>query len=219
MTADDSRGLSRRDLAKAALAIGGTSALAACQEAERAPSEGETDQPEYPRGVEDPAELPDRQHAWDDYLVHGVHGTVTQSQHQLLLGLSYEGSVPPTDAERETVEAALAGVERAYERSAAGLLLTVSYSPYYFQRFDEDLPESVDLPEPRALADFEDPDPDDVDAIVHLASDHGEVVMGAEEALKGEVDELNGVSQPEASLTDVFTLGETGVESVRTYTK
>ncbi|MFC6726617.1 hypothetical protein ACFQE1_20055, partial [Halobium palmae] len=103
MTPDDSRGLSRRSMVKAALAIGGSSALSACQAAERSPDEGTPDPPEYPRGVEDRSELPAAQHAWDDYLVNSVHGTVTQSQHQLLLGLSYEGSAPPTEAERERV--------------------------------------------------------------------------------------------------------------------
>ncbi|MBP1985650.1 DUF7405 family protein [Halolamina salifodinae] len=196
----DSYGIDRREFVKAAVAIGGASALSACLD--RGP------EIDVPRGPEDPASaFPERQHAWNAALPTDDAGNNHHPRHRVLLPLSY-GDGMPTDAERETVEAALAGLERAYERSAAGLLLTVSYSPYYFDRFDESLPESVDLPEPRALADFEDPDADDIDAIVHLASDHGEVVMGAEEALKGEVDELNGVSQPDASLTDVFTLGE-----------
>jgi hypothetical protein len=44
------------------------------------------------------------------------------------------------------------------------------------------------------LAPFEDPDLDTADIAVHLASDYGSVVLGAEESLRGERDELNGIS-------------------------
>jgi len=196
----DSHGIDRREFVKSAVAIGGAAALSACLN--RGP------EIDVPRGPEQPdAAFPERQHAWNEFLPTTDEGNNHHPRHRVLLPLDY-GDGTPTDAEREAVEAALAGVERAYERSAAGLLLTVSYSPYYFDRFDADLTESVDLPEPRALSSFEDPNPDDPDAIVHLASDHGEVVMGAEEALKGEVDELNGVSQPDAALTDAFSIRE-----------
>ncbi|GAB7095603.1 Tat pathway signal protein [Halolamina litorea] len=197
----DSHGIDRRAFVKAAVAIGGASALSACLD--RGP------ELDVARGPEDPASaFPERQHAWNAALPTDDAGNNHHPRHRILLALDYDGDGTPTDAEREAVEAALTGVERAYERSADGLLLTISYSPYYFARFDADLPGSVDLPEPRALSDFEDPDADDVDAIVHLASDHGEVVMGAEEALKGEVEELNGVSQPESALTDALSVRE-----------
>ncbi len=196
----DSHGIDRREFVKSAVAIGGAAALSACLN--RGP------EIDVPRGPEEPdAAFPARQHAWNEFLPTTDEGNNHHPRHRVLLPLDY-GEGTPTDAEREAVETALAGVERAYERSAAGLLLTVSYSPYYFDRFDADLPESVDLPEPRALASFENPNPDDPDAIVHLASDYGEVVMGAEEALKGEIDELNGVSQPDAALTDAFSIRE-----------
>ncbi|MFW5939060.1 MAG: DUF7405 family protein [Halolamina sp.] len=196
----DSHGIDRRAFVKSAVAIGGAAALSACLN--RGPDL------DVPTGPDDPAAaFPERQHAWNEFLPSDDAGNNHHPRHRVLLALDY-GDGTPTDDERETVEAALAGVERAYERSAAGLLLTISYSPYYFARFDDDLPERVDLPEPEALASFENPDADDIDALVHLASDHGEVVMGAEEALKGEVDELNGVSQPDAALTDVLSVRE-----------
>ena len=196
----DSHGIDRREFVKAAVAIGGASALSACLD--RGSSV------DVPRGPETPdATFPERQHAWNAFLPTDDAGNNHHPRHRVLLALDYEGETP-TDEERATVEEALQGIERAYERSADGLLLTVSYSPYYFQRFDEPLPESVDLPEPGALASFEDPDPDDVDAVIHLASDHAEVVLGAEEALKGEVEELNGVSQPGSALTSVFSVRE-----------
>lgn len=194
----DSPGIDRRAFVKSAVAIGGAAALSACLN-----RGGELD---VPRGPEDPlSAFPERQHAWNAALPTDDAGNNHHPRHRVLLPLDY-GDGTPTTAERETVEESLAGVERAYERSASGLLLTISYSPYYFQRFEEPLPESVDLPEPRALSSFEDPDADDPDAMLHLASDHGEVVMGAEEALKGELSTLNGVEQPETSLTDVFSV-------------
>ncbi|NHX35559.1 MULTISPECIES: DUF7405 family protein [Halolamina] len=196
----DPNGIDRRAFVKSAVAIGGAAALSACL--------NRGADVDVPRGPETPsAEFPERQHAWNAALPTTDAGNNHHPRHRVLLALDY-GDGTPADDERETVEAALAGVERAYERSAAGLLLTVSYSPSYFDRFDDDLPGSVDLPEPRALSAFEDPDADDADAIVHLASDHGEVVMGAEEALKGDLDELNGVAQPDAALTDVFSVRE-----------
>jgi hypothetical protein len=202
---DISRGLSRRDFAKAAVAIGGASALSACLGRE---------QPDLPRGPEDLSSLPERQHAWNRYLPRDDHGNVVAPRHRVVLLLDYAGDGTPTEAERETVERALRSLERAYPRSheadgerATGLLVTVSYSPFYFDRFDAGLPDAVDLPEPEALAPFEDPEPDDPDAVVHLASDFGSVVLGAEEALRGNQDALNGVDVA-ASLAGVFDVRE-----------
>ena len=196
----DSHGIDRREFVKSAVAIGGAAALSACLD--RGP------EIDVPRGPDEPdAEFPERQHAWNAALPTTDEGNNHHPRHRVLLPLDY-GDGTPTEDEREAVETALTGVERAYERSAAGLLLTVGYSPYYFDRFDADLPGSVDLPEPRALSSFESPNADDPDAMLHLASDHGEVVMGAEEALRGEVDELNGVPQPDAALTDAFSIRE-----------
>ncbi|MHB9287149.1 Tat pathway signal protein [Halobacteriales archaeon Cl-PHB] len=178
------RGLSRRAFVKAAVAIGGASALAACQERESV---------DLPTGPDDLSALPASQHAWNESLRTDDHGNVLPPRHHVLVVLNYAGDGTPTDADRETVEDALRSLERAYPRSNEGLLFTVGYSPAYFDRFDESLPEGVDLPEPRALAPFEDPEPDTPDAVVHLASDYGQVVLGAEEALLGETESLNGV--------------------------
>ncbi|WP_411715425.1 Tat pathway signal protein [Natronomonas sp.] len=124
----------------------------------------------------------------------------------MLLYLNYRRGGQPNEDDRDQVETALRGIEHAYERSGVGLLLTVSYSPAYFDRFDESLSEGVDLPDPEALAPFEDPEFDTPDAVVHLASNTAQVVLGAEEALKGNKSTLNGVDQPDVALTDVFSL-------------
>jgi hypothetical protein len=85
------------------------------------------------------------------------------------------------------------------------LLHSIAYSPSYFERFDQPLPENAELPQPRALSPFESPTFDTQDAVVHLASDRADVVLEAEQALRGEQDQANGVSV-DARLTDVATI-------------
>jgi hypothetical protein len=176
------RGVSRREFVKAAVAIGGGAALSACLGREEV---------DLPQGPDDPSTLPERQHAWDDALPRDDAGNVVPPRHRVLRLLDYAGDETPTAAERETVETALRSLERAYPREAEGLFVTVSYSPAYFDRFDADLP--LDLPEPEAMAPFEDPALDRPDAVVHLASNYGSVALGAEQALLGEQSTLNGV--------------------------
>jgi hypothetical protein len=178
------RGIPRRAFVKSAVAIGGAAALSACLDREGV---------DLPQGPEDPSSLPERQHAWNEYLSRDDHGNAVAPRHHAVLLLEYAGEGTPAAAERGTLEDAFRSLERAYPRSNEGLLFTVGYSPRYFSRFDASLPASVDLPEPEALAPFEDPEPDRPDAVVHLASDYGQVVLGAEEALLGEREDLNGV--------------------------
>jgi hypothetical protein len=188
------RGLSRRAFTKAAVAIGGASALSACLD------RGGVD---VPQGPSELSELPSGQHAWDKHLAIDEAGNTLGPRHRVLLYLDYPGDGPPTDADRTTLERTLEGLDRAYERSNEGLAYTISYSPAYFERFEASLPDSVDLPEPKALSPFEEPAFDSPDAVIHLASDHGQVVLAAEEALFGEKSKLNGVEM-EASLAEVF---------------
>jgi hypothetical protein len=191
------RGISRRSFVKSAVAIGGASALAACTNRE---------QVDVPTGPEDLSTLPERQHAWNDALDRDDHGNVVAPRHRVVLLVEYAGEGTPTAGEREQVETALRSLERAYVRGNEGLLVTVSYSPRYFSRFDAS-PAGVDLPDPEPLAPFEDPDPDRPDAVVHLASDYGQVVLGAEQALRGERDSLNGVDVA-ASFDGVFEIAD-----------
>ena len=191
--------LSRREFARAAVATGGAAALSACLDVFG-------DEP-IPKGVEDPSTLPERQHAWNDRVRHDDHGNEMLPKHQLLLYLTLDADGPPTDEERSTVEAALTTLDRAYERSHAGLLYSVGYSPAYFDRFDESLPPEIDLPAPRRLSSFETPTFDTQDAQVHLASDRADAVLAAEAALTGERSSLNGV-EVESALTDVLSVDD-----------
>ena len=191
---------SRRDVLKAAVAAGGVSALSACLEAT------EDDDP-VPTGPDDLSALTERQHAWDDRVRTDDHGNTLLPRHQVLLYLTLPGSGPPDDSDRESVEAVLRTLERAYERSHDGLLFSVAYSPRYFDRYDASLPASIDLPEPRRLSPFESPTFDRQDAMVHLASDRAEVVLAAEAALTGAEATVNGVSM-ERTLTDTLEVAD-----------
>jgi hypothetical protein len=190
-------GISRRAFVKSAVAIGGTAAFSACLGRES--EDGE--RPDLPTG--DPASVPDRQHAWNDALATDDHGNHVPPRHRVYAMFDYDGDPA---ADRAGVREALRSLERAYAWQPEGLLFTVGYSPTYFDLFDDALPDSVDLPAPKALAPFEDPESDTADLVVHLASNYGSVVLGAEEALRGEVDELNGVSV--TGLPEAFSRAE-----------
>ncbi|WP_436908744.1 DUF7405 family protein [Halosimplex marinum] len=192
------RGVSRREFVKAAVAIGGAAALSTCLGREN---------PDLPQGPDDLSGLSRRQHAWNAALRTDDHGNHVPPKHHLLLYLDYAGDGTPTDADRGSVQTALRSLERAYPRSTedgeVGLLFTIGYAPAYFDRFEGSLPESVDLPAPEPLAPFENPVPDEPDAVVHLASDYGSVLLAGEEGLLGERDEVNGYGM-EATFDGVF---------------
>ena len=190
---------SRRSFLVTAVAIGGSIGLSACLGSESAP--------DIPQGTADPASAPERQHAWNDVLRTDDHGNHVPPRHRVLLLLDLQQGGPPDEAAGETVETALRSLERAYERSPAGLLFTIGYSPAYFDRFEVGMPAGIDLPDPRALAPFEDPALDRPDAVLHLASDHAEAVLGAEEALRGNEATANGVTM-DAHLGEVFDVVE-----------
>jgi hypothetical protein len=196
---DDS--LSRREFAKAAVALGGATGLSACLD--RLGTDPGTATAAVPRG--DPDTRPDRQHAWGEYVRRDEHGNALLPGHQVLLYLTLDRDGPPANGDRETVETALATLDRAYAWDHDALLYSVAYSPSYFDRFAADLSASVDLPAPRALSDFEDPTFDTQDVLVHLASDRPDVLLEAEQALVGDVSTANGVSV-DAALTDVATV-------------
>lgn len=183
----------RREFMKAVVAVGGASALAACV--------GRSGGTEIPNGVEDPSTLPTGQHHWDEHLSTDDQGNTENARHHVLRYLHYPRD-EPTKGDRLTIESALQSIEQAYEWSNEGVLFTLGYSPRYFDRFDIK-PVGVDLPEPRPLADFEDPELDRDDAVLHLASDNAEALVEAEEALFGDRSTANEVAI-EAKLSGVF---------------
>jgi hypothetical protein len=195
-------GHSRRSFFKAAVAVGGATALSACLD--RLGGGGVPDEP-VPRGTRS-GSLPTRQHAWNDACRTDEYGNVLLPRHQLFLYVTLPGEGPPDEPARRTVEAALGTLDAAYERSHAGLLYSVAYSPRYFTRYERPL-SGVDLPEPRRLSDFETPTFDRQDALVHLASDRPDALLEAEQALVGERETANGVTV-EAALTDVLSVDD-----------
>jgi len=222
MSPDNERGIGRREFVATAVAIGGTSALSACQERERelvgTESDGVDGSSATPTGTDsefdlsvpsgNPDALSKRQHAWNYAVVHDAHGNTVIPQQQLVLGLSYEGSSPPTEAEREQVEGALRTLETAFQWGTGGnpsasftqgLLFMLGYSATYFERTGG-VPEQL-IPAEDVLREVgEDPEKaDDFDAILLMNSDIGSVVMAAEAALFGEIETINGVE-----VTDSF---------------
>lgn len=194
----DHEGLSRREFVVGAIATGGVSGLQLLHE---------TTVTAAPAGTERPTALPNRQHAWNASLSQDTHGNYVLPRHHVLLSLEYLGDVPTAD-ERETVESALRSLERAYEWSNEGLLFTIGYSPYYFDRFEWlYMPSYVDLPEPESLSPFDDPDFDRDDALVHLASDNPRALLAAEEALRGRRTDVNG-EEMAADFAGVFRVAD-----------
>lgn len=190
--------LSRREFAKGAVAIGGVKGLGLLDGVEFAA---------VPSGTDAPETLPERQHAWNASLSTDEHGNDVLPRHHALLYLEYKGD-RPTQSERETVETALRSCERAYEWSNRGLLFTIGYSPFYFDRFEwRYMPPNVDLPEPTTLSSSETPEFDRHDALLHLASDNPQVLLAAEEALRGRRASVNGVDV-QADLSGVFEVAD-----------
>lgn len=197
------------------MAIGGSGALSACV--------GRGGLPDVPQGAATGSEPPERQHAWDEFLPRDEHGNTVVPYHQVILFFEYAGHGTPDPDERAAVERALTTVERAFEwgnggsnpyqpegSTTDGVFAMLGYSPRYFERFDESLPDSVDLPRPETTLDALGEDPskaDEADAVLLLSSDYGQLLLAAEAALFGRLDELNGVAV-EGSLDGAFDVVE-----------
>lgn len=201
---DVSNGIPRREFVKSAVAIGGTSALSACL-ARETPNAG-PDSTQFPSGTDDPLQLPSRQFDWNHSLVHDQHGNTVLPQQQVVLLLEYVGDGLPNADEAERIENALRTLDVAYQHGTGGdpeavvndgLLYVIGYSRSYFDRFDEGLPSGIELPSgaDTLAALGEDPTKGaGADAVLVLNSDHGSIVLGAEEALFGHVEEVNGTT-------------------------
>ncbi|WP_435179819.1 DUF7405 family protein [Halorussus sp. AFM4] len=182
-------GLPRREFMKQLVAVGGFEALKTSRLYEHGG--------DIPRGTSEPQELPARQHAWNGVLSQDEHGNYVLPRHHILLYMTYKNNIP-SSSDRRKLETALQSLERAYKWSNNGLLFTIGYSPAYFDRFEAlYLPSRVDLPDPTRLSPVDNPKFDKQDTVIHLASDHPQVVLTAEQALFGELDSLNGVTMDE----------------------
>ena len=137
--ADDRNGLDRREFAKSALLIGGTSALASLTGLFGVPETATADDTGRSVGVTDRA---NRQHAWNAY-ERRAHGTSLPPEHHLLLLADYEGNGEPTAEHRDRAKKAFDRLERAFDWHHQGLLFTVGYSTSYFERFEEDPPRGL----------------------------------------------------------------------------
>ncbi|VTT86133.1 hypothetical protein DM2_2171 [Halorubrum sp. DM2] len=203
MELPDPNSVPRREFCKAAVALGGAAGLSACLGRDDDADGGAVDGGPLdgvPAG--DPGDPPKRQHAWNDVLDRDGAGNLVPPTHHVLRYVDIDRGDATRSAARERVEAAFTDLERAFERSPAGLLFTVGYSPAYFDRLPGALPESVGLPASRPLTGLEDPTFDEADALVHLAADEPVAVLAADEALFGEATAANGVSVTDAS--DLF---------------
>ncbi|SDZ75825.1 hypothetical protein SAMN04488065_0079 [Haloplanus vescus] len=184
--------VSRREALRTAVALGSASALSACLDRESS----------EPVPTGDPDAKPARQHAWRAHVRHDDHGNTQLPRHQILLYLTLDGDGPPSATDRDALAATLDALDSAYAWSHEGLLHSIAYSPAYFDRFEDALPEDIDLPEPTALSPFESPTFDRQDAVLHLASDRSDALLEADRALRGERETANGVSIP--PLTDAL---------------
>lgn len=107
---------------------------------------------------------PERQHAWNGFLITDDHGNpVMPKFHRLLM---FDGDATPTAVRR--LEAQLRDWERRYDFSPEGLMFVLGWGPKYF---NERLDRASPIPSPKALSSFETPDFDSYDACLHLASD------------------------------------------------
>jgi hypothetical protein len=180
----------RRSVVKSAVAIGGLGALSTVLRVTADSGDDPSAMP-FPQG--DPSNRPAQQHRWSDAGRSDRFGNPVAPAHQVVLLLDYVGDDIADD--RATVEASFRQLEEAFAYDQReGLLFNVGYSPRYFKRHSRGTPTDVDITEPRAVSPHNDPEFDRQDVFVQLASDEAAIVLAAEEALLGTVDEVNGVA-------------------------
>jgi hypothetical protein len=135
--------------------------------------------PAVPLGAQ-PAGLPARQHAWDDYLALDAQGNRVPPKFARLLFFDVNGT--PGPAQARLLEAALRTLERRYPWRPSGLLFTAGWGPAYFR---DVLRTAPPVPLPTALSNFEQPVLDDYHLCLHLAADSESRLAAVEAALTG----------------------------------
>ncbi|MFB6217990.1 MAG: hypothetical protein ABEH77_02255, partial [Halobacteriaceae archaeon] len=217
-----SHGLDRRQFAKAALAIGGTSALSSLSGCASAAdgllggslggsdTDASADAKTSPRLTA--AARDNRQHAWDAFEHNAPTGNTVQPANSLFLWMNYEGEGTPDPRDRRRVELALRDIESTFGWGADGVLFTIAYTASYFDRFDEDPPEGArpmagDEVAARAeeITNDQNIDTNDQDALLLMASENVQNLLAVEAALWGETVELETEEgTTEVSFEDTF---------------
>ena len=125
-----------------------------------------------------PPRLPARQHAWESTLGRDEHGNAVAPRYDRLLFFDLRRA--PTLSDAHQFEQVLRTLERRYDWSPRGLLLTAGWGPRYFQHW---LGVRPPIPHPERLSDFELPTLDAYDLCVHLACDNESRLATVESAL------------------------------------
>jgi hypothetical protein len=135
----EDRGLDERSFTKAALKIGGASALSTALGLFGMSGTAAADEPTPSVTI---TERSNRQHSWNAY-EREAHGTFLPPEHHLLLFLDYEGAGEPTATHRKEAREAFDRLERAFGWHHEGVLFSVGYSASYFDRFEADPPRGI----------------------------------------------------------------------------
>jgi hypothetical protein len=124
--------------------------------------------------------LPDAQHAWEWTFRADDAGRPLAPLFQRLLMLDVVGS--PTRADAVRLEESLSSLEQQFSYGPDGLLTCLAWGPGWFERHA-----SVRSPvaRPLPMARWENPVLEDIDACLHLASDHEDHLTRATELLFG----------------------------------
>lgn len=146
-------------------------------------------------------ELPNRQHAWNEFSRTDEHDNPLLPRHHLVLLLDL--SSDPSVETARGVERAMRTFESAYEWSSDGLFHLLAWGPQYFERvgaLDE-----APVHRPEVLSRTDDPELLDFDAALVLASDAPSNLRAAEAAMFEERDSLAG-TEVEDRLGDAFEI-------------
>jgi hypothetical protein len=125
-----------------------------------------------------PPGRPARQFAWNATLALDEHGNPIPPRFDRLLFFDVNGA--PSHAHATVLEAALRGLERQFAWGPRGVLFTVAWGPSYFTR---SLGTGSPIPVARGLSDFELPNIDRYDMVLHLAGDDDGRLASIERAL------------------------------------
>lgn len=148
-----------------------------------------------------PADVPARQHAWNRVLGTDAHGNhVLPAYHRVLL---LDLDVPPGEDAARTVERAMRTFERAFDWAPDGLLHALAWGPAYFERLGA--LERSPIRRPRVLSRTDEPALLSHDAALVLSCDVQSRLAGAEAAMFGERDRLDGVEVTDR-LDGVFSI-------------